>query len=303
MKLSEELEERAHVLENLHWSEAGVRLQGLLNWMQSQPAIKPIIAQIDSQVDGMALLNQGSYHRAPQAGTDEEIAAVGLALIRATHHTPLHAILTGRGIRASGSSQFQDHVNSAVVRYFRPFVAFVFRRLATTETQTEPSKSSRRSQTSTSSAVNGKGVFIVHGRDDGPKETVARFLERLGLKATILHEEINRGRTIIEKFEDHADVQFAIVILTPDDLGRFAAEADAVLEPRARQNVVFEMGYFIGRIGRHCVFPLKVGAVQIPSDYSGVAYTDMDTAGAWRVQLVRELKAAHFEIDANKAFQ
>src|SRR5438270_6200176 len=165
MKLSQELQERAQVLGNLHFSEAGVRLQGLLSWMESQPSIKAIIDQIDSQVDGMALLNHGSYHRAPQAGTDEEIAAVGLALIRATQNTPLHAVLTGRGIRASGSTQFQDHVNSAVGRYFRPFVAFVLRRLITTETQSEPGKSSRSSQTSTSSAVNGKDVFIVHGRD------------------------------------------------------------------------------------------------------------------------------------------
>jgi predicted nucleotide-binding protein len=150
--------------------------------------------------------------------------------------------------------------------------------------------------------MNTTDVFIVHGRDDGPKQTVARFIEQLGLRPIVLHEQSNRGRTIIEKFEDHAEVQFAIVILTPDDVGRLAADDNSNLRARARQNVVFEMGYFIGRIRRSRVFPLKVGTVEIPSDYAGVAYTDFDALGAWKVQLVRELKAAGFEVDANKVF-
>ena len=146
-------------------------------------------------------------------------------------------------------------------------------------------------------------VFVVHGHDEATKQTVARFLERLGLNPIILHEQSNRGRTIIEKFEDHAEVQFAVVILTPDDLGRPATEPEAALKFRARQNVIFEMGYFIGRIGRERVFPLKLGNVDIRSDYSGVAYTEMDARGGWKGELVRELKGAGFTVDANRAFE
>ena len=150
--------------------------------------------------------------------------------------------------------------------------------------------------------MNTKDVFVVHGHDEASKQTLARFLERIELQPIILHEQTNRGRTIIEKFEDYAEVQFAIVILSPDDHGKLATELDAAGTFRARQNVVFEMGYFIGRIGRHRVFPLKVGSLDIPSDYAGVAYTDMDPAGAWKSRLVRELKDAGFDVDANKAF-
>jgi predicted nucleotide-binding protein len=99
-----------------------------------------------------------------------------------------------------------------------------------------------------------KNVFIVHGQADGPREAVARFLEQLGIEPIILHEHANRGRTIIEKFEAHADVGFAIILLTPDDMG---VAQGGKQRPRARQNVILELGYFIGRLGRSHVCALK----------------------------------------------
>jgi predicted nucleotide-binding protein len=180
-------------------------------------------------------------------------------------------------------------------RYIRPLMKYLDVRLFTVPANNLASQTQPK-------VMNTTDVFIVHGRDEGPKQTVARFIEQLGLRPIVLHEQSNRGRTIIEKFEDHAEVQFAVVILTPDDVGRLANDDNTNLRARARQNVVFEMGYFIGRIRRSHVFPLKVGTVEIPSDYAGVAYTDFDTAGAWKVQLVRELKAGGFNVDANKAF-
>ena len=89
------------------------------------------------------------------------------------------------------------------------------------------------------------GVFVVHGRDNGTKELISRFLKSLDVVPVILHEQSNKGRTIIEKFEQHANVEFAVVLLTPDDEGRLQTDGSS-LEPRARQNVIFEMGYFIG---------------------------------------------------------
>lgn len=141
-------------------------------------------------------------------------------------------------------------------------------------------------------------IFIIHGRDDGTKEMVARFIETIGLKPIILHEQPNQGSTVIEKFERHAEVGYAIALLTPDDLGTLK-ENENNLQPRARQNVIFEFGYFMGRLGRNRVCALTKGNIEIPSDYSGVLYIPLDVSGAWKINLVREMKAVGYDIDAN----
>jgi predicted nucleotide-binding protein len=142
-------------------------------------------------------------------------------------------------------------------------------------------------------------VFIVHGHDSGARESLARFIERLGLEAVILHEQAGRSRTIIEKLEDHSDVDFAVVLLTPDDVG--AAKADQVnLKARARQNVILELGYFVGKLGRERVCALCAEGVEVPSDVLGVQYVPIRSG--WEVELARELKAAGFAIDMNKLF-
>ena len=146
----------------------------------------------------------------------------------------------------------------------------------------------------------GRSVFIVHGRNDGKKEAVARFLATLDLAPVILHEQPNEGRTLIEKFETHADVSFAVVILTGDDSGGPSDQSEPA-RPRGRQNVVFELGYFVGRLGRKKVCTLYEEGVEIPSDFSGIVYVPLDAAGAWRTLLARELRAAGFEIDMNRA--
>ena len=151
-------------------------------------------------------------------------------------------------------------------------------------------------------AKDAREIFVIHGHDEAARETIARFLEQLGLKPVILHEQANKGRTIIEKFEDHADVAFAVVLLTPDDAGGLRDEKSR-FKPRARQNVIFELGFFLGKLGRQRVCPLVKGDVETPSDYDGVVYTDLDDAGGWKVKLVRELKAAGVVVDANRVFQ
>lgn len=143
-----------------------------------------------------------------------------------------------------------------------------------------------------------KRIFIVHGHDVAVRESVARFLERIDLEVVILHEQANQGRTIIEKVEANSDVGFAVVLLTPDDEGR--ALGQDRLEPRARQNVLLELGYFIARLGRANVCALKRGNVEIPSDFAGVVWTSMDDNGGWKSELAKELKAAGYEIDWNK---
>jgi predicted nucleotide-binding protein len=146
----------------------------------------------------------------------------------------------------------------------------------------------------------GNAVFLVHGRNDSIRETVARFLERFGLKVIILHEQADQGRTIIEKFEDHSqDAGFAVVLLTGDDRGGTKDEVAATYQPRARQNVIFELGFFIGKLKRRKVAALYEEGVEIPSDYQGVLFIKMDAD--WKLKLAREIKAGGFHIDLNKA--
>lgn len=139
-------------------------------------------------------------------------------------------------------------------------------------------------------------IFIVHGHDELLQLKVARAVQKLGLQPIILHEQSNSGKTIIEKFEAHSDVGFAIILLTADDLG--CSKKASENSPRARQNVILEMGYFIGKLGRDRVFPLYEDRVELPNDLSGVVYTPID--GPWELKLIKELQVAGYQVDANK---
>ena len=141
-------------------------------------------------------------------------------------------------------------------------------------------------------------VFIVHGHDNETKQMVARVIEKLDLTPVILHEQPNEGQTIIEKLEKHSDVGFAFVILSPDDEGKAINAKE--LKKRARQNVLVELGYFIGKLGRKRVCPLHVPEVEIPSDFDGVLYIPIDGAGSWKIKIVQELQNIGYNVDANK---
>lgn len=144
-------------------------------------------------------------------------------------------------------------------------------------------------------------VFVVHGHDEGAKHSVARFLEQLGVKPVILQEQINRGMTVIEKFEEFAACAgFAVVLMTPDDCG-YPVGKEEEKKNRPRQNVVLELGYFAALLGRHKTFVLTQGNIEMPSDVIGLVYEAMDKGEGWKMRLARELKAAGFEIDLNRA--
>jgi len=136
-------------------------------------------------------------------------------------------------------------------------------------------------------------IFVIHGHDEASKSQVARLIERLGLTPIILAEKPNRGRTLIEKIERHSDVAFAVAILTPDDL---VADKSA----RARQNVIWELGHFEGKLGRDRICLLLAPGVEIPSDLRGIAYYELDKGDAWQYKLAKEFRDAGFSVDLNK---
>lgn len=146
-----------------------------------------------------------------------------------------------------------------------------------------------------------KDIFVVHGHNEGVREGVARYLEKLGLNPIILHEQPNNGRTIIEKFEDHSNVSFALVLLTADDLGRRKSDAESENKFRARQNVIFELGFFIGKLGRKKVCAIYESGVELPSDYQGLLYLNYDASGSWKLLLAKELKSGGIPVDLNRA--
>ena len=141
-------------------------------------------------------------------------------------------------------------------------------------------------------------VFIVHGHDNESKLELARILDiDFGLKSIILHEQPNAGKTLIEKLERHSNSPgYAFVILTPDDVGSEKRKAES-LKPRARQNVILELGYFIGKIGRERVCGLLKSDVEIPSDMAGVIYLSFkNSIRECYSDIARELKHAGYNI-------
>lgn len=147
------------------------------------------------------------------------------------------------------------------------------------------------------SSMSYKKVFIVHGRDDLAKSEAARFIEKLKLEAIILHEQANIGKTIIEKIEEYTNVGFAIILYTPCDTGSLKGESDQ--KSRARQNVVFEHGYLIAKLGRKNVCALVKDDIETPNDISGILYIELDKHGAWKVKVAKELQKAGYVVDMN----
>lgn len=144
-------------------------------------------------------------------------------------------------------------------------------------------------------------IFIVHGHDDGMRERVARVIEKLDLKPIILHEKPNKGKTIIEKFQSNSEnIACSIVLLSPDDIGCKAPLSSESAKHRARQNVILELGYFIGSLGREKVFALVKDhkILEFPSDIFGVIYIPYEKG--WELDLVKEMKECGIDVDVNK---
>ncbi len=226
---------------------------------------------------------EADYHNAELAG------------LSARHRAVRVSWLGGRGEPeevVSKEKRFQQEVQGHIAS-----LEGIVQRL---ELIPEPTEISNAQENKQAKPEFGSDIFIVHGRDNSTKDTVARFIEKLGLDAVILHEKPNAGKTLIEKFEKFSNVGFAIILMTPDDVGSLASNPKN-LKPRSRQNVIFELGYFIGKIGRERVCALYAKDVELPSDYEGVAFIPMESD--WRLSVAKEIKAAGIDIDMNKAIE
>jgi predicted nucleotide-binding protein len=195
-------------------------------------------------------------------------------------------------------------VQGNLVQSFKNKVKYKLDNLKSLLTRTELLKSqvTNNSHISTATAKNilsKTQVFIVHGHDEAAKTKTARFIDKLGLEAIILNEQASGSKTVIEKIEAYSNVGFGIVLYTPCDTGA-KKEEKSNFKNRARQNVVFEHGFLIGKIGRENVCALVKGEIETPNDISGVVYVKMDDDDAWHLKIARELRNSGYEIDMNK---
>ncbi len=148
-----------------------------------------------------------------------------------------------------------------------------------------------------------KKIFIVHGRDISMRDKVSSLLGRLRLDYVVLESEYNNGETVIEKFLRNAETcEYAIVLFSADDIGGLK-ENDSLMRPRVRQNVLLELGYFLGKVGRKNIIILhEVGKkIEKPSDYEGIVYEPFDEYGAWKSKLIREMRRAKIYIKESLA--
>jgi len=156
--------------------------------------------------------------------------------------------------------------------------------------------------TNQSPAISNK-IFVVHGHDNELKNDVERFLHEIGLEPVVLHRQVDAGATVIEKIEANSDVGYAFVLLTPDELAytkdqQQVEEQQRHIEWRARPNVIFEFGLFVGKLGRERVCCLHKGDVTIPSDLSGLVYKKIDSSIETQAfAIIKELKAAGYQIN------
>ena len=163
----------------------------------------------------------------------------------------------------------------------------------------QPKAEEAQSQTH---ATENNRVFVVHGHDEQLKTQLEVFLTELRLEPVVLHRKADEGLTIIEKFEKHSDVGYAFILLTPDDIGyplsqESRTDTDRKKEARARQNVIFEFGYFVAKLGRNRVCCLYKEGVTLPTDVSGILYKMVRNAvEEVAISILKDLKAAGYKV-------
>lgn len=215
----------------------------------------------------------------------------------------LKIVTTEQSARALAKYE-NDHMPTGFIMYVAPEDILTYDRYITDVTKAliaeakEFIVSARTTKIAKSETLDKSKVFIVHGHNNEAKLEVAWFIEQIGLEQIILHEQASDGMTIIEKIEKYSNVGFGIVLYTPCDIG-YAKDKETEKMARARQNVVFEHGYLISKLGRNNVCALVKQSVEIPNDISGIVYIQLDSNGGWKIPLAKEMKSSGYEVDFN----
>jgi predicted nucleotide-binding protein len=151
------------------------------------------------------------------------------------------------------------------------------------------------------SIADSRDVYIVHGYNEQMKSVVVRAIEQLKLASVILHEHPDKGKNIFQKFTDYPNPIYVIVLLSADEVAYEKDHSPETAQYRATQNVILELGYFIGKIGRERVLVLHetVSNFEIPTDYRGIPFVPFDKVGGWISELVKNLTALGIYIDEN----
>lgn len=158
------------------------------------------------------------------------------------------------------------------------------------------------SATSSSPVNMRRRIFVAHGSDDEMKQATVGALGKLGLAPVLMREQPSQGRKIVEAFADYADVSFAVVLLSPDDFVYSKDDAPAKRKLRPAHDVVFELGFFLGRLGKDnvLVFYRELENFEALTDFEGVRFTAFDDRDSWKLSLIRELTACGYSVDADK---
>ncbi len=148
----------------------------------------------------------------------------------------------------------------------------------------------------------GQEIFVVHGRDVQMKLAVARALQKLGLSALVLSEEERQDTSFMARIAEHPDVGFAIVLLAPDEMGYAAGAAPRPARPRGSQDLILQLGYFLGRLGPERVLALyrPLEGFELPTDPTHLLFTPFDAVGRWQFDLLKQLKACGYQVDAGR---
>jgi predicted nucleotide-binding protein len=276
------------------------KLARLLHSCELEPITSSLIAGInlDPWIDAGVATGRhmaGTAHLDWPAEPEKELGTIILLIDRFADKGARDAVDFAHTFYNNGSNinaNLHNMTRQMLIPFARDYINYIKSKTGTVEATMLPARTEPAA----------RKVFIVHGHDEGAREMVARYVQKLGFEPIILHEQASQGRTVIEKIDAHSDVGFAVVLLTPDDVGARKGEENK-LQNRARQNVLLELGYFLGKLGRSRVCALKRGDTEVPSDFEGVVYVTFDEASGWKNDLGRELEAAGFEIDWNLAMR
>lgn len=286
--LATKIEELSHV----EFDEAQDRAVRIGRLLRTKP-LSTFVSQLTRDLDiedflkrtdqsGGSMLGSSSYQW-PESDDDK----LGMSLLLALHFSDTPSDILEHGCDIFGETNFNQGVRRIYTNVYIPMERDLRDYISRETGNRSPFELPSTDQQS-------DRVFLVHGHDDGMKHGTARFLENIGLTPVILHEQVNRGATIIEKLEANSDVGFAIILMSADDEGR--VKGGDTWEGRPRQNVTLEAGWFMGRFGRNRTTILKKDSMDIPSDLQGLVYLSYDPNGAWKLDLIEELRAVGYNV-------